>query len=145
MDDITITQVNERIDDLEKQILEFRYFDKKKYSQQLIREYLMNGKMNEYFFNDNTLLTSALFNLRDEVKAGVNYRELGDNEILAILGFLKRLARDWKNDTISTYDIDTQMYQYLKNLKEQKEFIKNEDKEWDIVREMINVVLNDHS
>ena len=55
------------------------------------------------------------------------------------------MARDWKNGTVLIYDIDTQIYQYLKNLNEQDKYKSNNDKEWNVVREMINTVLKDHS
>ena len=119
--------------------------DEKLESAKIVKQYVMGGKMNEYFSNDNRLLTGALYNLRNEVKAGFHYRQLGDNEILTVLDFLKKLARDWKNGTVLIYDIDTQIYQYLKNLNEQDKYKSNNDKEWDVVREMINTVLKDHS
>ena len=37
-------------------MLELCGFDKKKYSQNLIRQYLMNDKINEYFVNDHRVL-----------------------------------------------------------------------------------------
>ena len=119
--------------------------DEKLESAKIVKQYVMGGKMNEYFSNDNRLLTGALYNLRNEVKVGFRYRQLGDNEILTVLYFLKKLARDWKNGTVLIYDIDTQIYQYLKNLNEQDKYKSNNDKEWDVVREMINTVLKDHS